>query len=532
MNFLGTSYGETVGAVYANMFPDRVRAMVLDGVVDSTAWSHPQRAKNGGRFLSGGLRFRKTRRRSSTDHMRRVVLLRRRVSGFIVRKEFAMTTDLFADVRAPAGYAQDSLFPAECGGPLRLQAPPVPGLRLGPSETLAATSRFTGRWNVMFLWKGRERLYLYGTSRLASPDPHGCVEEVDPETLAPVKTSLPLPCGVHIWCGALLMHENSDLYVVNGSFMHRLDADLNILAERRLPVDRPYNGALIMADGRLLTKELRLSGEPSSFTVLHPETLEVELVLAMSEPSMGRIAAQRQADGSDHIYVPGDEHVFRYIYKRGGLTQDPSWRPRYREKDSASGRAWDTCLGDGSVWLFDNGDIPVVRQIHAAHPAGSNPPISDPNAFSTGLRLRRVSMEDDTRIDVLEPSGAPNGWVIAPPVYVPQHRVVIGYDTGNATVKAWRYLGPGSFKELWSKQVMNWWQPLVYPDSAELVMDDMTGEGDDLVVIDLLTGAEKARVATGSHWPNGMFPCPGRGRDLYYVSDPVVARVEVVERAR
>ena len=58
MNFIGTSYGTIVGAVYANMFPDRVRAMALDGVVDPIAWSHPQLAKNGGRFLPGGLRFR------------------------------------------------------------------------------------------------------------------------------------------------------------------------------------------------------------------------------------------------------------------------------------------------------------------------------------------------------------------------------------------------------------------------------------------------------------------------------------------
>jgi pimeloyl-ACP methyl ester carboxylesterase len=58
MNYLGTSYGTIVGAVYANMFPDRVRAMALDGVVDPLAWSRPQRAANGGRFLPGGLRFR------------------------------------------------------------------------------------------------------------------------------------------------------------------------------------------------------------------------------------------------------------------------------------------------------------------------------------------------------------------------------------------------------------------------------------------------------------------------------------------
>ena len=58
LNYVGTSYGTIVGAVYANMFPGRVRAMALDGVVDPGAWSHPQLRRNGGRFLSGGLRFK------------------------------------------------------------------------------------------------------------------------------------------------------------------------------------------------------------------------------------------------------------------------------------------------------------------------------------------------------------------------------------------------------------------------------------------------------------------------------------------
>jgi pimeloyl-ACP methyl ester carboxylesterase len=58
LTYVGTSYGTVVGAIYANLFPDRVRAMVLDGVVDSLAWTRPEIAENGGRFLSGGLRFR------------------------------------------------------------------------------------------------------------------------------------------------------------------------------------------------------------------------------------------------------------------------------------------------------------------------------------------------------------------------------------------------------------------------------------------------------------------------------------------
>ncbi|MFD5465055.1 alpha/beta hydrolase [Kitasatospora sp. NPDC127059] len=39
LNYLGTSYGTYLGATYANLFPGRVRAMVLDSGVDPVAWS-------------------------------------------------------------------------------------------------------------------------------------------------------------------------------------------------------------------------------------------------------------------------------------------------------------------------------------------------------------------------------------------------------------------------------------------------------------------------------------------------------------
>ncbi|HSK33172.1 MAG TPA: alpha/beta hydrolase [Propionicimonas sp.] len=39
LNYLGFSYGSYLGAVYANMFPDRFRAMVIDGVLDPAAYA-------------------------------------------------------------------------------------------------------------------------------------------------------------------------------------------------------------------------------------------------------------------------------------------------------------------------------------------------------------------------------------------------------------------------------------------------------------------------------------------------------------
>jgi pimeloyl-ACP methyl ester carboxylesterase len=39
LTYLGYSYGSYLGQVYANLFPNRVRAMVLDGVLDPETWS-------------------------------------------------------------------------------------------------------------------------------------------------------------------------------------------------------------------------------------------------------------------------------------------------------------------------------------------------------------------------------------------------------------------------------------------------------------------------------------------------------------
>lgn len=39
LNYAGYSYGSLLGNVYANLYPDRVRAIVIDGIVDPIAWT-------------------------------------------------------------------------------------------------------------------------------------------------------------------------------------------------------------------------------------------------------------------------------------------------------------------------------------------------------------------------------------------------------------------------------------------------------------------------------------------------------------
>ncbi len=40
LTYFGVSYGSMLGTTYANLFPDRVRAVVVDGILDPVAWSN------------------------------------------------------------------------------------------------------------------------------------------------------------------------------------------------------------------------------------------------------------------------------------------------------------------------------------------------------------------------------------------------------------------------------------------------------------------------------------------------------------
>ena len=69
-------------------------------------------------------------------------------------------------------------------------------------------------------------------------------------------------------------------------------------------------------------------------------------------------------------------------------------------------------------------------------------------------------------------------------------------------------------------------QPVVFPDSGELVINDFTEAGsDDLIVVDLKSGELLDRVSTGSRIANGMFLSPGGDRDVFYCSTLGFARV-------
>jgi hypothetical protein len=215
----------------------------------------------------------------------------------------------------------------------------------------------------------------------------------------------------------------------------------------------------------------------------------------------------------------------------------------------APGRSfgWDPVITDEHVLWMDNGRNHVDSTMLGS---GTQP---DP------LRLW-WARQDDGRIRSVEVSGLPHGTQSNPPAWDPAEGVVVAYDSGNAVVRAWRLAGD-ELEPLWRRAGLAHASHLiVHPDTRELVVGDWRGPRllrrrgvrplaraagpllsrsrrslraarllarDSLVVLDLDSGEEKARVEVPSPVQGFLFPAPGFGRDVYYQSLTTIARVAV-----
>jgi hypothetical protein len=426
-----------------------------------------------------------------------------------------------------------SPWPVECGGNRRQKS--AVGRLDAATGSAHTVTRSDDKWHVMAIERQPGQWYVGGTMpAFSGPPPHGWVERIDPETLEPLAVSPDLPCSEHVWCGAILAHANGSIMSVNGDHLHRLDPEsLEIIVERRLPADRSHNGLLALGDGSLITKDLRLEGQGgTTITRLDPESLEIiGAPLVLPEGSMGRIAADITPEGDDVVYVPGSEHLWRLRVEAGELVIDP-WQPRYRTARDRYGLSWDACLSSGYCWAMDCGDIESVRRIHTTEPNGrfTTAPGRElswrqPAPWDGAQRLIRVSLDDSTDIATIEPFGTPGGGIIAPPVHVPEADMAIAWDSINGGL-AGVSTAEGGLEVAWHLDVRPSMQPVVFPESGELVINDFTSDGnDDLVVVDIASGDLIDRVATGSRVANGMFLAAGGNRDILYCSTLTLARI-------
>lgn len=105
---------------------------------------------------------------------------------------------------------------------------------------------------------------------------------------------------------------------------------------------------------------------------------------------------------------------------------------------------------------------------------------------------------------------------------MPERRIAIAWDSVNGGLAG---VAIDEMEVRWQLDVRPSMQPVVFPDSGELVTNDFCDGVDWLVVVDVETGELLDRVDTGSRIANGMFLTAGLERDVYYCSTLTLARV-------
>jgi hypothetical protein len=407
----------------------------------------------------------------------------------------------------------DSPWPCEDGGPQRLQRPlSGAGLGVRVGEVLQATKRRTLMSTMTVLGAPGEVYLLTHTALRAQLglSTTSRVEMIDPQSLKPIYRSPPLKGG-SMWPGGMAIHCNGDLYVVYGNHAHRLNRQCKVMASHALPVNEPYNAFVILDNGLIVTKNLSAS-TPASLTVLDPETLQpVCADLLCPEPSIARLSAI-----GNTVYVVGVRSIFRYHWDTAQQTlrRDPDWHFDYIGQ-SRQTYGWDVVLDGKQAWFMDNGQHRYRYRMVGA------------GVSRTANRLIRVSLSDAQDHQMLEVSGLLGGSITNPPLVDLKSHTVVGYDSANSVLQAWRFdEALRRLTPLWRKAPFGAASHMVlYPDTGELVVNDYRRHGEEVVVLDIATGFEKGRVRLGGLMQGVVFPSPGWGRDFYWSSMGQLARV-------
>jgi hypothetical protein len=228
---------------------------------------------------------------------------------------------------------------------------------------------------------------------------------------------------------------------------------------------------------------------------------------------------------------------------------DEGWELRYRSSPS-QGYGWDVALAGGHAWFMDNGEHDYVTTMLGAGVA------------SGPVHLVRVSLEDAADHELVPVCGLPGGAITNPPLFDPERGTAIAYDSANGVLAAFE-LRDGRLEPLWQRELATAGHLILFGDTGELIAYDfkpMAGARtrfaraagarstrlmlsprfrrlasrlahEDVLVLDVETGAERGRASVPTLSQSVLFPCPGWSRDVYYCSFTTIARIAVAERA-
>lgn len=411
----------------------------------------------------------------------------------------------------------DSPWPCEDAGPARLQAAAnASSLNLEAGTSLQATSRRT-HLSTMTVLGAPGEVFLLTHSVLRSHlglSTSANVSLIDPITLKTVRQSIPLTGGP-MWPGGMAVHANGSLIVVYGRYAHKLDRQCNLLKSYLLPIHEAYNSFVVLDNGLIVTKNLSSSTQ-AQLTTLNPETFKSACNdVICPEASIARLSAI-----GNTVYVVGVSRVWRYHWHDASqrLVRDTKWQCHYLQNASQS-YAWDMVIEGDHGWLMDNGQHNYRMSMLGA---GQN---KSPN------RLIRISLKQTDSFQTWPVSGLPFGSITNPPLVDAARRIVVGFDSANQHLKAWRMISSPDSSDIQLQEI--WHLPemgaashmLLFPNSGELCVNDYARFNEQVVVLDIETGREKSRVRTGGWMQGVVFPSPGWHHDFYWCSMDRLTRV-------
>lgn len=383
----------------------------------------------------------------------------------------------------------------------------------GPGESFEVTTRHELATTMAIVpEEGEVFLLTHGVGDRAD----AVVQRLDPTTLTAVATTAPLPGG-RIWPGGIAAHRNGDLYVAFGRHVHRIARDCTLVASTTLAVDLPHNSTVITSSGHLVVKDFggRLPsgavGDGTCTVTVLDEDLTVCSQLVLDEGSIARLSCAEQT-----VVLVGVDHVVTLeVGVDGSLVERR--RTRYRT-DEGQGYGWDPVLVGSVAFFLDNGEGSEAFD-------GS---FTGKGVATAPLRLHAVDVDTGERSSA-EICGLPGGLVANPPIVDVDRGIAVGYDSSNGVVSAFDVVGHTIGPRRWQRHQHHGSHLLLLADEGQLATVDYAAgtTSEDLVVLDISTGAELARVATGSPIQSVLFPTPLAPRSVLWCSLTTLAKVTV-----
>lgn len=293
------------------------------------------------------------------------------------------------------------------------------------------------------------------------------------------------------YIGGALVHANGYVYVVSQAYIYKIDPEtMTIVAGRDLPrapfpgrLTSIYNGLSASKSGNLLTKFFAGIGSASRFFMIDKDTLEI--VSSIDYPGASpRLTVGLLPTGEEVLYHLNRSSTFRFKIGNNRLALDKRWISRfdpYRTGRDKNDEPTSPVLVGGRVYYTTNtkfnaaNPMRIFWQKAEAAYTRSDPPIA-------GLEL-------------IPGSGKP-GWSFFHLAIDESTGTIIAADQGAKAIVAVRINQAGSLDYLWRKAMAVSARPAIVSDRGYVYATDYVEGRNNLVVLDLSTGAEVCRVPT------------------------------------